>query len=236
MNTLAPFTEQELFEAFHDKRLSASKHLLTIYSIAVGLNAQRIADLGVGATTRALRAAARVTGGKVMSCDGDLERFSALREEDPSWDLALESSETFLSSIEPPIDMLMHDGAHDYFTVVHDLEIILPKMRTFGVVCIHDTQETDLGLEMMNAVRTAIQGAAVTLTHLPFAAGLTVLRVERSIHAPIKPAGTEFTDGRFDTLPSAGVAGSGDAVGRLTPETLVRRWARRRARKLVKGF
>ena len=46
----APFTDTELMRAFNTE-LSTAKHLLTIHSLAVGLNAQTIIDLGIGNTT-----------------------------------------------------------------------------------------------------------------------------------------------------------------------------------------
>lgn len=59
---ITPYTAQSIFDGFLEDR-SFSKHLLTIYSLAVGLNAKKIVDLGIGTTTRALRMAALKTGG-----------------------------------------------------------------------------------------------------------------------------------------------------------------------------
>ena len=42
-----------------------NKHLLTLLSLAVGVYAQRAIELGVGPSTRALRAAMQITGGRL---------------------------------------------------------------------------------------------------------------------------------------------------------------------------
>ena len=44
---LKPFTREELWQAY-DKSGSINKHLLIIYSLAIGVYAQRALDLGVG--------------------------------------------------------------------------------------------------------------------------------------------------------------------------------------------
>jgi hypothetical protein len=150
-----PYTESQLFEQF--RQLDGVRpHLMTLYSFAVALNAQTIVDLGIGLTTKALRAAALLTGGTVFSCDADQKRYSYLStHEDEHWRLFLGASERFIRSIQAPIDFAVHDAAHDYFQVKLDLQLLLPKMRTFGLICFHDTQQTDLADEMLAAIKDA---------------------------------------------------------------------------------
>jgi hypothetical protein len=94
--SMAPFTEAELWRFFHESPHSTSKHLLTLYSLAIGTHAQNIVDLGLGATTRALRLAATKTGGFVSSCDltsGDTRIYSRKKINigDCSWVRAISS-------------------------------------------------------------------------------------------------------------------------------------------------
>lgn len=171
-----PLTREERF----DTSSSGSKHLLILYSLVVGMNAKIIAEIGLGQTTGALRSAAAVTGGTVHTCDFDKRRYQhLLAEQDDSWRLYLEPSTSFISKLPEPIDLALHDGAHDYFNVKRDLESLLPKMRKFGIVCVHDTQGTDLYGEMLTAVKDAVAGRSVSITNLPFSCGLAIIRVDR---------------------------------------------------------
>jgi hypothetical protein len=232
----APFRDDELLDAFHATG-SINQHLLTLYGLAVGMGARMIAEIGLGNSTRALRAAAILTGGVLHSCDVDEERYGSLREaQDDHWRLFLGSSDAFLDSLAAPIDFALHDGAHDYFQVKADLERLLPKMSTFGIVCVHDTQQVDLAHEMLRAVRDATRGRPVSLTTLPLCNGLTVLRIEDGAHPPVEPRGDHLADGRFGTrlLPFPAAALDRDDLAEAN--TSWTRWLRWRARKLIKGF
>src|SRR3954468_6122248 len=111
---VSPYSQEELWEAFLGDH-SPGRHLLTVYSAVVGLQAQRVGEIGIGSTTRALRAALGTTGGHLWSCDGDVDRFSdLLSQQDDQWTLTLSRSEDFLQEFDGPLDLFMHDGAHDY--------------------------------------------------------------------------------------------------------------------------
>lgn len=189
MENFQPYELGELWEVFHRPKGSINKHLLVIYSLAVGVNASRVLDLGIGSTTRTLRAAMKVTGGKVFSCDIDRERFSYLLAEGPhdDWELHLSNSTEFLNAMTPPFDFAVHDAAHDYWQTRKDLEAILPMMRQFGLVCIHDTQAQTTGREMVAALKDVAKHHSVSYVHLPYSYGLTILRVEESDHEAISP-------------------------------------------------
>lgn len=192
-------SQEALFERFHGTG-SSSRHLLTVYSLVIGTNARTIMDIGLGQTTGAIRAAAKRTGGVVYSCDFDKRRYTPLLEEqDEHWKLFLEASGSFIPKVPDPLDFVMHDGAHDYTTVLNDLKAILPKMRKFGIICVHDTQQIDLNKEMLSAIKDSTTDYAVSLVNLPFAAGLAIIRVEESLHPPITPAGGKMPDGRSET-------------------------------------
>jgi len=211
-----PFTREELFYRF-DTSSSGSKHLLILYSLVIGINAQVIAEIGLGQTTGALRAAAALTGATVHTCDFDKRRHNhLLAQQDDHWKLYLEPSTSFIEQLHEPIDLVMHDGAHDYLTVRRDLELLIPKMRKFGIVCIHDTQETDLYGDMLAAIKDAVTGFSVSITNLPFSCGLAIIRVESSHHPPIFPAAGSLSDGRPDTTLAAFPANPSDNSFRVS--------------------
>jgi hypothetical protein len=194
-----PLSREELFSRF-DTSSAGSKHLLILYSLVIGLKAKVIAEIGLGQTTGALRAAAAVTGATVHTCDFDKRRYEhLLAEQDDAWRLYLEPSTAFISKVPEPIDLVLHDGAHDYHNVKRDLELLIPKMRKFGIICVHDTQGTELYREMLTAVKDAVTGRSVSVTNLPFSCGLAIIRVESSRHPPIVPSTGSLPDGRDDT-------------------------------------
>ena len=199
-HTAAPFTQKELWDFFHESPHSTSKHILILYSLAVGMNAQAILDLGLGATTRVLRMATARTGGVVSSCDADIQRFShLLQQQDDHWRLFLCASEKLLSTAVGPFDLVVHDAAHDYYQVKMDLDLILPQMRTFGMICVHDVQQVDLAPAMLAAIQDATRNWKVSATLLPFNAGLAIIRIEKGRHPAADTHGGLLPDGRFDT-------------------------------------
>jgi predicted O-methyltransferase YrrM len=232
----SPFSGPELLDAFHATG-SSNQHLLTLYGLAVGLRARTIVELGLGSSTRALRAAAVRSGGVLHSCDVDVARFGPLRErEDAHWRLYLGSSRAFLDGLAAPIDFAFHDAAHDYFQVKEDLARLLPKMSTFGIVCVHDTQQAEFAHDMLRAIRDAVRGFSVSLVTLPVCNGLTVLRLESGPHPPVEPMGDLLPDGRFGTRPVPFPATPEGGVDLGEANTSLARWLRWRARKIVKGF
>jgi predicted O-methyltransferase YrrM len=194
----SPFTEQELFKEFHGTSASA-KHLLTIYSLIIGTNARIILDMGLGNSTRAALAAAASTGGTVYSCDYDQERFAQYENEQvPNWRFYCRKSSEFIELVPTPFDFVFHDASHEYDIVRTDIEAIVPKMRRFGLICVHDTQHPRYRL--LEAVNDAVQSLDVSHVALPFGCGLSVLRVNSSPHPPIDPAG-KMKGERVVTIP-----------------------------------
>jgi hypothetical protein len=234
---LSPYTEEEIWEQFH-KTGSITKHLLSIYSLAIGINAQRIAEIGIGSTTKTLRMAAKQTGGTVFSCDVDKDRFKDLLDEQLSdWRLFLGNSETFLKNLKGPIDLFIHDGAHDYYQVKFDLEMILPKMSKFGLICIHDTQQYELGPDMIEAIQDALTGWDVSYMTLPFCCGLTLIRIENCQHPAISPVSKLLSNGQIDTKLFASTS---HPIAGQQVETKINikhmQWVKWKIRKLLKGY
>lgn len=192
-------SQEQLFARFQTSG-SISKHLLVLYSLVIGVRARVIVELGLGQSTGALRAAAVETQGTVYTCDFDKRRFAyALSEQDAHWKLYLEDSASFILKVPQPFDFVMHDAAHHYSVVKRDLEMILPRMRKFGIICIHDTQQPNHSKDMLGAIRDACKGFSVSITNLPFSAGLAIVRVEDSPHPPIEPSTGTLEDGRSET-------------------------------------
>lgn len=194
------FSREELFDAHHGEGAS-SKHLLTIYSFIVGLQAKVIADIGIGASTRTCLAAAAVTRGQVHSCDMDEKRYKKFeRELTPNWTFCCVSSTEFISQLPSPIDFVMHDGSHEYDVVTDDLRRIVPKMRRFGIICVHDTQQPRYRL--LDAIEDIRKELPLSHVPMPYGCGLSILRIEESDNDAISPAGMTKAS-RIVTKPQA---------------------------------
>jgi len=232
----APYSKEEIWEEFQ-KDGSITKHLLTIYSFAVGINAKRIIDIGIGSTTKALRMAAAETNGIVFSCDADKKRFSGLIEHQcDNWKLDLCASESFLKKVDGPIDFAMHDGAHDYLQVKLDLELIIPKMKTFGLICIHDSQQSASADDVLSAIRDATTNWEISLTTLPYCNGLSIIRLEKGNFSNIMPKGIALDDGKFSTkLTACPMKFDGKEMFSNANQSIFRhiRW---RLRKILRGY
>jgi predicted O-methyltransferase YrrM len=236
MTRLEPYTPEEMFRVFSQEKGSINKHLLIIYSLAVGVNAQRVMDLGVGDTTQALRAAVRVTGGTLFSCDIDRERFAGLlKQADPQWELYLEPSDLFIRRMAPPFDFVLHDAGHEYWQVRQDLRLILPMMRQFGVICVHDTQHGEIGEQMPKAVRDGCKDYQVSWVHLPFSYGLTVLRVEESAHPAVLAPWNNSRGPTTCCWPEPMVPAIQDVRGLQSGRLSWAIWMLRRVRRLLRG-
>ena len=197
----APLSDAELLEVFRGDS-SSGRHMLIVYSLIIGLNAQVIIDLGLGNSTRVALSAARKTKGIVYSCDND-QKFQALTvKSDKRWRFFCQPSSEFIENVPPPFDFVFHDSSHQLEIVLDDLCAIIPRMKKFGLICVHDTQHPRF--QLLEAVSRAIRAAApnneVRAVTLPFNCGLTIMRVETGGHVPITPS-LEFRKGRRMTEP-----------------------------------
>lgn len=156
-----------------------------------------------------MRAAAKITGGVVQSYDHDYRRRKCLLPyQDAQWQLTLAPTSSSLLAAPSFIDFVVHDGAHDYVNLKRDLELLLPKMRKFGIICVHDTQQPDWYREMLAAISDATSKFKVSLTNLPFNCGLAIIRVEEGLQPAITPMFGRLPNGKSDTLPFAFPSGA----------------------------
>ena len=68
-NDISNLSPKELLHKWFYDEYSTSKHLWTLYSIAVGLRAETMIEVGFGRSTIALAAAARYNSGYLYCCD-----------------------------------------------------------------------------------------------------------------------------------------------------------------------
>ena len=150
-------------------------HLLTLYDLAVEVNAQVAVELGAGWSTYAITAAVNATEGQLYSIDiaggGQPKgpRHHPIRGDD------LEVVKTW----EQPIDFLFIDTLHTYPQTKAELETWLPFVRKGGIIAMHDT---DGPLGAFPGCRIALDEflakhrGEYSAVHYPHCNGLSVLR------------------------------------------------------------
>lgn len=121
----------------------SDKHVLTLYSIAIGMNAKRILELGVrgGSTTLPLVLAACQNGGVLTSVDIENTSFKLPDIVSPSsWKFIKQDALSFLKLDNPsePYDMIFIDDWHAYNHVKDELKEIDRLVSPRTVILIHD--------------------------------------------------------------------------------------------------
>ncbi|MGE3172040.1 MAG: glycosyltransferase [Planctomycetota bacterium] len=180
---------------WHADRYSTSKHLLVLYSLARGLDARRIVEVGFGRSTFVLARAAAENGGRLASCD--LVDFGPLLSplERRVTDLHHGAVETFWPRIAPGVDFAFLDcfsaEGLDPAWVQAQLCECLARMRPGGVLAVHDAavRAYRLGevLERLRGVVDVATGRPFEQLTLDHNYGLALLR------RPVAP-GTAVAD------------------------------------------
>lgn len=166
-------------------------HYATLYSVVRGCEARRVLEFGTGVSSQVIVAALRESSGVLYSVSPNPSADLPTTVNDAHWRHTVARSEAIYPYIAGwgPFDVVLHDGSHDAETVEADLAAALPHVRRFGVVLVHDTQHSYSGpgvcYGMLRAIRQA-PGVRVSGTTLPYAFGLTVLRVEETEQPPIE--------------------------------------------------
>jgi len=212
-----PLTQAEIdigkpykIDEMHSVIGSIAGHLPIIHALARGCGGGMMVDIGIGSTTRTLLMVAHEMNARLYSCDYDRRRYAPLTQIYPPtkrWRLSLTSSANFIDQLPTGLNFVSHDGAHDEETVRDDLLRLIPKMKRFGIITIHDTQHITLGTGMMRAINDVVARTGVSTLTLPFHNGLTILRVEVSENPAIQPTSFvkrgERTTAPFNVLTSA---------------------------------
>jgi predicted O-methyltransferase YrrM len=150
------------------------QHYLLLHSIVFGMEAKRVFEFGHGESTEAILS--------VLPPDGTLTTCALqdpLPLEHPGWTYLQGDSRTVFDGFTHPMyDVVLHDGSHTGKVVGQDLRRILPYVRKYGIVLVHDTQHAQLGPEMRRGVKEGIAGRKCTMTTLPYGYGLTIIRME----------------------------------------------------------
>jgi predicted O-methyltransferase YrrM len=181
----------EIFKNHHGNSLGFARHYLTLYSMVLGLETKQAFEFGIGFSTRTILKALEKTGGKLTSCDvRSPQQCKVIKKGQPKspakWKFYQGRSTEILKDLKlSPLDFVLHDGAHDAWTVMNDLEFIIPKMKVNSLLLIHDTDHKYV--EITKAVKKALKGIKHERVNLPFGCGLTIIKILEDFgHGSIK--------------------------------------------------
>lgn len=177
---LPPYFDSVL-ELHHGNTSGASLHYLSLYSFALGLESKEVLEFGAGGSTLAFLSALSKTDGRLTSVDSRPihEIFtSPCPEIGPAWNFVQSDSRQFAPPSETLYDLVLHDGSHEQEIVSADLTNVIPRIRQYGLLLVHDTQHEKLGQQVSTGLMKAIGSTPVSVTTLPYGYGLTVVRIE----------------------------------------------------------
>lgn len=121
----------------------SDKHLLTLFSIALGSGAKNILELGVrnGDTTLPLLLAAKENDGVLISVDVNDTTFVCPDDLKPYWKFYKTDSLKFLKDNcdnKTPFDLIFIDDWHSYEHVKLELEYVDQMVTPKSVILLHD--------------------------------------------------------------------------------------------------
>lgn len=197
-------------------------HYAFLFSAVYGMEAEAVFEFGAGWSTRAILEALFWVGrtregspSRLITCSTDTKNtvikkaslsdgvsigeYSLPLWENDGWEHLQSLSEDLPKAFLDPIlmrqrfDLVLHDGSHTPEVVEADLSFILPRVKQYGLVLVHDTQHSGVGEGMRGAVAAILRDFDCTATTLPYGYGLTILRVEAAGPPPVSPQRKKVT-------------------------------------------
>lgn len=161
---------------------SSSKHLLTLYSVAIGLNAKNILEIGFGRSSFVLAKAAAENGAQLICCD--TRDFSYLLNEkeksvmrfvhgksDDVWELYENTGIDFAF-----LDYFSDENISGDF-IKREIKTCLTYLKQNGVIAIHDTIVEKYQLcKVLSKLRSSFWKQEYELLSLPYNYGLGLIR------------------------------------------------------------
>lgn len=157
-------------------------HYLLLYSIVCGLETKNSYEFGTGLSTEVILNALKETGGRHTSCSKTSreEICEGSLKDNTNWTHHHMISSEALRLLEDDelFDFVLHDGSHNGKIVAPDLVAIVPHMKQYSMILVHDTQHSKSGHSTFEAVVKGLRGVPYSFTTLPYGYGLTIVRIE----------------------------------------------------------
>jgi hypothetical protein len=77
-------------------------------------------------------------------------------------------------------ELVLHDGSHEGDEVEEDIAGIVPRLKRFGILLVHDVEQFALGPQVRRGLVAGIRRLRlrVSTTSLPYSDGLAIVRME----------------------------------------------------------
>lgn len=172
------FLPDSLLMAWANDRYSTSKHLLTLYSIARGLNAKTIVEVGFGRSSFVLARAAHENDGRLLCCD--MNNFAHLlsQKEVSVTNYIHSNSRDVWSQISGNVDFAFLDHFEDCTLsqdfIINEISQCVSKMKTNGVIAIGNAINEKSRVSY--AIREISKRSDIECACLPYSYGLAIIR------------------------------------------------------------
>ena len=182
-------SRSELADKYHEMCRTPSDiylHLPRFVEIVRLGNVQKVIELGTrtGVSTIAWLYALEQTGGHLWSVDldgkppiGDYSHWTFIQGDD--------ESDTVLSQLPSPVDVVFLDTSHWYPNTCRELELYLPMVRSGGLIVCHDTElplpegadPADGAYPVKRAITEFVARHGLRWTNIPECWGLGIIEV-----------------------------------------------------------
>jgi predicted O-methyltransferase YrrM len=163
--------------AVHDAYLEECVNHSDIYIhlpvlFAAASTAQTVIEIGVGSfrSTSALMAGVEVSGGQLWSVEIDTRPSPDWLEGHAQWTLTEGDSLAVVDQAPENVDLLFIDSEHTYDQTFAELEAYVPRVRSGGVVLLHDTETSHARVK--DALNDWCPAHGLTWTNTPECYGL----------------------------------------------------------------
>lgn len=175
-----------LFEKIAQSQSGFTQHYAFLLGLIRGMRPEYMLEFGCGLSSIVAADTLSKTGGKLTTIDVRDIKDTGNTEEDlrtyaDTWTyMRGDSRETINTLPDIGFDLVLHDGSHEWRTVLRDIRAILPKIKKNGILLVHDTAHPQLGRGMRLAVRLALLFTPHKKLTLPYGYGLTVVRMRKN--------------------------------------------------------
>jgi predicted O-methyltransferase YrrM len=208
-----PSPDLAMLERWRAHRTGLAPYYPLLYSLVIGMGAQRVFEFGMGESSAVLLSALEQTHGHLVSCSPDSSISKLLGEgvsvsemikagKNNAWTIWPMLSQEALTKLGPfdIFDLVLHDGSHSAAVVTADLLGIMLRMKDGGLILVHDVLHSYVGEAMRRGVSDALtwrEGARIELVSnamlnlvfkdvtLPGAFGLQIIQVTGTGHGPV---------------------------------------------------
>ncbi|WP_045213325.1 FkbM family methyltransferase [Desulfonatronovibrio magnus] len=203
------FIPDETMMRWFNDRYSTSKHLLTLYSIARGLNALKVVEIGFGRSSFVLARAAHETGGSLITCD--TSDFSYLLSEEEKKVVKFINGDANLvwEECKEGIDFAFLDffsmpTMSKEFSLNHITQCV-ERLKQNAVLALHDSIDNRFKLKGTLATiadHLKSKNIDIELIHLPYNYGLCLIRrVSESHFGMVKDQHVKKPESKLHTPP-----------------------------------